>query len=174
MNLKTWRQQIAYVAQEVVLFNDTVKENIRWESKTAEENDIAAAAKIAAAHEFIVHLENSYDTQIGDRGVRLSGGQRQRLALARAILKKPSVLILDEATSELDHQSEMAIKKSIAELRARQQMTIIMIAHRLTTVQEADHIFVLKNGKIIEQGNWEQLSRNQRSYIYEALQDQGA
>ncbi|MBU1052662.1 MAG: ABC transporter ATP-binding protein/permease [Proteobacteria bacterium] len=164
-DLNSWRNQIGYVSQEVVLFNDSIKANISWGDENISDEEIVAAAKMAAAHEFILELKNGYDTVIGDRGVKISGGQRQRLALARALVKKPKILILDEATSSLDHHSELDIKRSIEVMNRSKQITIIIIAHRFTTVQESDQIFVLDQGRIVEQGNWEQLTSNQGGYV---------
>jgi len=165
IDLQSWRRQIAYVTQDVILFNDTVQANICWGDDDISTEEIIEAAKKAVAHDFILELKNGYETVIGDRGVKLSGGQRQRLALARALVKKPKVLILDEATSSLDHLSELDIKHSIVEMRRRQDITIIIIAHRFTTIQEADQIFVLEKGRIVEHGNWGQLTSDQRGYL---------
>lgn len=165
IDLRSWRKQVSYVTQDVVLFNDTIKANICWGGDDIATEEIIASAKMAAAHDFILELKNGYDTVIGDRGVTLSGGQRQRLVLARALVKKPKILILDEATSSLDYLSELDIKRSIEEMKSHQEITIIIIAHRFTTVQEADQIFVLDQGRIAEQGIWEELTSDKNGYL---------
>ncbi|MDC1174969.1 ABC transporter ATP-binding protein [Bacteriovoracaceae bacterium] len=164
-DLRQWRAQISYVSQEPILFHASVYENITWGVTEAEKDKVIEASKKAAAHEFIKDLAKGYDTIVGDNGVKLSGGQRQRIVLARALLKKPKVLILDEATSALDHESELAIKDSINQLKRNNDITIIMIAHRLTTVKEADIIFILENGKLKEQGSWKELINKDESYL---------
>jgi len=144
LNLESWRSQIAYVAQDTFLFHDSVKNNILISDPHASEEEVVAAAKMAHAHEFILDLEEGYSTIVGDRGSRLSGGQKQRIALARALLKKPRLLILDEATSALDSRSEELIRQTIHDLKKQANMTIIIIAHRMATVVEADEIFTLE------------------------------
>ncbi len=143
------------VTQEAILFNDSVFNNIAFGRPHTTEEEIIAAAKIANAHEFIVKLEQGYQTNIGDRGAKLSGGQRQRLSIARAVLKNPPILILDEATSALDTESERLVQEALQNLMKNR--TSIVIAHRLSTIQHADKIIVLHQGKIIEQGNHNQL-----------------
>jgi len=151
----SWRERIGYVPQETVLFNGTITENIKLAKTDATEDDIVYAAKLAHAHEFIMEQTEGYKTQVGDMGIRLSGGQKQRLALARALLRKPQVLILDEATSALDNESERKIQQTLQEIKG--DMTIIIIAHRLSTLEIADTIFVLQEGRIEEQGSFESL-----------------
>ena len=146
---------IGIVTQEALLFNDTVFNNIAFGMSGQTEEQVIAAAKIANADEFIVNLEDGYYTNIGDRGMRLSGGQRQRLAIARAVLKNPPILILDEATSALDAESERLVQDALTKLMANR--TSVVIAHRLSTVKHADCICVLENGRIAEQGTHEEL-----------------
>ena len=141
LSLNDWRQQVSYVSQETFLFHDTIRNNILLGAPGASDQDVEQACQMAHAHDFIKKLEHGYDTVVGDRGSKLSGGQKQRIALARALIKKPRLLILDEATSALDSQSEDFIKQTIHELKNRRDMTVIIIAHRMTTVEEADEIF---------------------------------
>ncbi|MDR1673183.1 MAG: ABC transporter ATP-binding protein/permease [Bacteroidales bacterium] len=148
-------QLMGIVTQEPVLFNDTVFNNIAFGMADVTEKQVTTAAKIANADEFIVQLENSYHTNIGDRGSRLSGGQRQRLAIARAVLKNPPILILDEATSALDTESERLVQDALTKLMANR--TSVVIAHRLSTIKHADCICVLEDGEIIEQGTHNEL-----------------
>ncbi|MFT4524439.1 MAG: subfamily B ATP-binding cassette protein MsbA [Bacteroidia bacterium] len=145
------RNQLGIVTQDAILFNDTVGNNIAFGVPNATKEDIIAAAKVANAHEFVQHMENGYDTNIGEGGGKLSGGQRQRLSIARAILHNPPILILDEATSALDAESEKLVQEALYKLM--ENRTSLVIAHRLGTVQYADEIIVLDHGKIIERGN---------------------
>ncbi|MDR1680359.1 MAG: ATP-binding cassette domain-containing protein [Prevotellaceae bacterium] len=154
--------QISMVAQEQILFNDTVYNNIVFGMTGVTEADVVNAAKIANAHEFIIDMENGYQTNIGDQGNRLSGGQRQRLSIARAILKNPPILILDEATSALDTESERLVQDALA--RLMQNRTSIVIAHRLSTIQHADMIVVLQKGTVAEQGTHAELIARQGIY----------
>jgi subfamily B ATP-binding cassette protein MsbA len=149
------RFMMGNVNQEPFLFNDTIKNNIAFGSEGVSDEQIIEAAKIANAHEFILQAENGYETNIGDRGVKLSGGQRQRLSIARAVLKNPPILILDEATSSLDTESEKLVQEALYNLMKNR--TSIVIAHRLSTVKNADMIYVLSNGDLIEQGTHEEL-----------------
>lgn len=167
VNLKSLRQQIGLVSQDVILFNDTVRANIVFGNPDASEEDIIKAAKAAYAHDFILELPKGYDTVIGERGVMISGGQRQRLSIARAILKNPPILILDEATSSLDTESEMMVQKALDTLM--ENRTTFVIAHRLSTIQKADRIIVLDKGRIAEMGTHEELLRN--NGIYRKLYD---
>jgi ATP-binding cassette, subfamily C, bacterial len=155
--LKSWRGRIGYVAQDTFLFNDTVRANLLWAFPTATDEDIGRALRLAAAEEFVRGLPQKLDTVLGDRGMRLSGGERQRLALARALLRRPSLLIFDEATSALDSENERRIQDAIDDLRG--SVTILTITHRLTTVRGADTIHVLEQGRMIETGSWENLLR---------------
>lgn len=149
------RQQIGIVSQESILFNTTVRENIAFGKPGATDEEIIQAAKIANAHDFIVDLENGYDTGIGERGNKLSGGQKQRISIARAVLKNPPILILDEATSALDTESEKLVQEALDNLM--KDRTSLVIAHRLSTIKKADQIIVLSKGEIKEVGTHEEL-----------------
>jgi subfamily B ATP-binding cassette protein MsbA len=152
------------VTQEAILFNDTVYNNITFGMENVTREDVENAARIANAEEFILALENGYDTNIGDRGAKLSGGQRQRLAIARAVLKNPPILILDEATSALDTESERLVQDALTKLM--QNRTSVVIAHRLSTIQHADEIVVLQDGKIVEKGSHHQLLNQKGLYSH--------
>jgi subfamily B ATP-binding cassette protein MsbA len=155
VTLSSLRHQIGIVSQEVILFNDTVANNIAYGKPEAKRGEIVRAAQAANAHDFIRGLPQNYDTAVGEQGATLSGGQRQRLALARAIIKDPAILILDEATSELDSESERLIQEALSRfVRGR---TTIIIAHRLSTVTRADRIFVLEGGRIQAVGTHKEL-----------------
>lgn len=162
IQLRSLRSLFGIVTQEPVLFNDTVRNNIAFGYPEASVEEIENAAKIANAHDFIVRLENGYDTIIGDRGVKLSGGERQRLTIARAILRNPPILLLDEATSSLDSASEKLVQDALNKLMKGR--TAIIIAHRLSTVQHADEIIVLKDGQIAERGSHQDLIKNHGEY----------
>ncbi|WAL62618.1 ABC transporter ATP-binding protein [Thermocoleostomius sinensis] len=155
VNLFDLRRCIGWVSQDVFLFHGTVAENIRYGSFDATNEQVIHAAKLAEAHTFIEQLPQGYDTIVGERGQKLSGGQRQRLAIARAILKDPPVLILDEATSAVDNETEAAIQRSLTKIT--QNRTTIAIAHRLSTIRHADCIYVMDQGQIVEQGTHEEL-----------------
>jgi subfamily B ATP-binding cassette protein MsbA len=146
---------IGIVAQDTFLFNDTVARNIRYGKPGAKLEDVREAARNALAEEFILALPEGYDTVIGERGVKLSGGQRQRIAIARALLKNAPILILDEATSHLDTESEMLVQGALANLITGR--TVIVIAHRLSTVRRADKIVVIDQGRVAEAGTHEEL-----------------
>lgn len=148
------RQLMGVVTQEAILFNDTVYNNIAFGIR-ATKDEVISAAKIANAHEFIEHLEDGYNTEVGDRGSRLSGGQRQRLTIARAILKNPPILLMDEATSALDSESEHLVQEALTNLMKNR--TSLVIAHRFSTIQHADKIVVLKDGEIVEEGTHDEL-----------------
>jgi ATP-binding cassette, subfamily B, bacterial MsbA len=164
--LESLRSQMSFVTQDTILFNDTIFNNIALGKPDAKLEDVMHAAKIANAHEFILHTEDGYETNIGDRGIRLSGGQRQRICIARAVFKNPSILILDEATSALDTESERSVQDALSNLM--QGRTTIVIAHRLSTIQQADEIIVLQDGKIAERGNHYDLL-NLETGIYQKL-----
>ena len=160
------REQIAYVPQEPLLFHRSVRENIAYGRPDATDAEIEKAAKKAGAYDFIVNLQDGFDTLVGERGVKLSGGQRQRIAIARAILKNAPILILDEATSALDSESEALIQKSLETLMKNR--TSIVIAHRLSTIAKLDRIIVLENGRIVEDGTHDQLLAKKRG-VYAKL-----
>lgn len=154
-SLHSVRSLMSIVTQEPILFNDTIANNIALGAAGATKEQIIAAATIANAHDFIIKKENGYDSNIGDRGSKLSGGERQRITIARAVLKNPPILILDEATSSLDTESERLVQDAINNMM--QNRTSIVIAHRLSTIRHADEIIVLQKGKIVERGNHDQL-----------------
>ena len=162
VRLSTLRQNISLVSQDTILFDATIKENIAYANKDASQIDIENACKFAAATEFIDQLPNKFETMIGENGVRLSGGQKQRISIARAILKKSSVILLDEATSSLDAESEEIVQNAIMNLIKNK--TTLVIAHRLSTIHKADKIFVIKNGNIINSGNHESLINDCEEY----------
>ncbi|AGN02143.1 ABC transporter-like protein [Salinarchaeum sp. Harcht-Bsk1] len=153
--LDSLRESIGYVSQDVVLFDGTVAENVRYGRFDASREDVVEAAKMAEAHEFIENLPRGYDTRIGEDGVKLSGGQRQRLSIARTVLRDPDILVLDEATSAVDTETELLIQRSLDRLAV--DRTTFVIAHRLSTIREADTILVLEGGQIVERGTHEEL-----------------
>jgi len=163
IDLRDWRKNIGYVSQDAFLLNDSVENNIRFYNENVAEEDIIEASKAANIYDFIMGLPEKFQTITGERGVRLSGGQRQRIALARALAKKPEILILDEATSALDNESETLIQESIEKLKNK--VTVILIAHRPSTVMISGCLFVLDNGKIIEEGTPAELLKNKDSYF---------
>lgn len=165
LDLRDLRQSIGLVSQDVFLFHGTVRENIAYGTFDASDEDIIEAAKAAEAHDFIMGLPQGYDTVVGERGQKLSGGQRQRISIARAVLKNPPILILDEATSSVDNETEAAIQRSMERIAIGR--TTIVIAHRLSTVRQADRIFVLEHGTLREQGKHDDLT--QGSGIYATL-----
>jgi subfamily B ATP-binding cassette protein MsbA len=155
VTLKSLRSLIGIVSQDVILFNDTVRANIAYGKPGASEEELVTAAEAAYAHEFVLQLPNGYDTVVGEKGVKLSGGQKQRLSIARAILKNPPILILDEATSSLDTASEIMVQRALENLM--NDRTAFVIAHRLSTVRRANRIIVMDRGKIVESGSHEEL-----------------
>jgi ATP-binding cassette subfamily B protein len=155
VRLADLRSAVGYVSQDTFLFDGTVGENIRYGRFDADREDVTAAAAAAEAHGFIERLPEGYDTRVGERGVKLSGGQRQRVAIARTVLQDPEILVLDEATSDVDTETEMLIQRSLDELTA--DRTTLVIAHRLSTVKDADRIVVLEDGQVVERGTHEEL-----------------
>jgi subfamily B ATP-binding cassette protein MsbA len=165
INLNSLRKEISLVSQDVILFDDTIKSNILYGNPSASADEIVQACKFAAAQDFIEKLPNKYETIIGENGIKLSGGQKQRLSIARAILKDSSIILLDEATSSLDSDSEAVIQKAIENLIKNK--TTIIIAHRLSTIMNCDKILVFDNGQIVAEGTHEFLVNN--SLIYKNL-----
>jgi subfamily B ATP-binding cassette protein MsbA len=165
VSLFSLRKNISLVSQDVILFDDTIEANIAYANPTASQKEIEEACHFAAADEFINKLSSGYKTHIGENGVRLSGGQKQRLSIARAILKNSSIILLDEATSSLDTESEQIVQNAISNLTKNK--TTLVIAHRLSTIHSADQIFVLKSGFVIASGNHESLMKN--SDVYKSL-----
>ncbi len=164
--LQSLRAKIGIVTQETILFNESVRENIAYGRKSASTDEIVHAAKEALAHDFIMKLPQGYDTFIGDRGVKLSGGERQRIAIARAMLKNPPILILDEATSQLDAESERLVQKALS--RVIEGRTVFVVGHRLSSLRNVTKIIVLMDGKLVEQGSHEQLIKKE-SGLYRRL-----
>ena len=162
LDRKSFLSQIALVPQETLLFGGTVKENILYGKLDATDQELEDAAKKANAHDFIVDLENGYETIVGEKGAKLSGGERQRIAIARAILKNPKILVLDEATSSLDNRSEALIQEAVEKLM--EDRTTFIVAHRLSTIHKADQIIVLEKGRVVETGQHEELMNNKNLY----------
>ena len=162
LDRKSFLSQIALVPQETLLFGGTIRENILYGKLDATESELEEAAQKANAHEFITNMEKGYDTIVGEKGTKLSGGERQRIAIARAILKDPKILVLDEATSSLDTRSESLIQEGLETLMAHR--TTFIVAHRLSTIHKADQIIVLDKGCIVETGQHENLMNNKGLY----------
>jgi ABC-type multidrug transport system fused ATPase/permease subunit len=165
-DLASYRSNFAIVPQEVILFGGTIRENILYGKPEASEEAIIEAARQANAWDFIRSFPEGLDTIVGERGIKLSGGQRQRIAIARAMLRNPSILLLDEATSSLDAESEKVVQDALQHLM--EGRTSIIIAHRLSTIRDVDQIYVLDNGRIVEQGTHEELS-NMHDGLYSSL-----
>ena len=160
--LKNLRSHIGVVSQDIVLFDDTVKHNILFGKPEGGEEEIIEAAKVANAHDFIMEMPQGYDTYIGERGIKLSGGQKQRVSLARAVIKNPKILILDEATSSLDTDSELKIQQALEKIMPGR--TSIIIDHRLSTSKKSDRIIVMDRGRIIQEGRHDELSSKEGVY----------
>lgn len=160
--LASWLDRIGYVDQDTFIFNDTVRNNITLRSEKYTDDDVVQAAAYADAHDFITDLPQGYDTQVGDKGVRLSGGQKQRIAVARAMIRRPDILIFDEATNALDSVSEAAVQKAIDDIS--RDHTVIIIAHRLSTIVNAGKIIVMLRGKVAEEGTHDELMANRKHY----------
>jgi len=154
-DLRPWRRGIGYVPQETFLLHDTLRHNLRWSNPDATDDELHEALHLAAADDFVAALPAGLDTVLGDRGMRLSGGERQRIALARALVRRPKLLILDEATNSLDGENQQRVQSAIQNLHG--EMTIVIIAHRLSTVRDADQIVVLEEGQIVEVGGYQEL-----------------
>lgn len=167
--LQSVREQISIVTQEPILFNNTIASNILLGKQDATDEEVTEAARVANAHDFIINKEENYNTIVGDRGTKLSGGERQRLTIARAVLKNSPILILDEATSSLDTESERLVQDAINKMM--QNRTSIVIAHRLSTIRHADEIIVLQKGEIVESGNHDELL-TKKGYYYKLVQMQ--
>ncbi|MEO1523298.1 MAG: ABC transporter ATP-binding protein [Cyanobacteria bacterium J06633_2] len=160
--LEDWRRHIGVVSQDTFIFNDSILENLRYGRQETLLDEVMEVAKAAQAHEFIMTLPDGYETVVGERGYRLSGGQRQRLALARALIKQPEILVLDEATSALDSESEKLIQDALSQFQ--KDRTVIVVAHRLSTITGADEILVLERGQVVERGNHSALLRHDGRY----------
>ncbi|MGP1907749.1 ABC transporter ATP-binding protein [Metabacillus sp. JX24] len=157
-NAQALRKSVSYVPQEPFLFNGSIRENLQMVAEHAGDSELWDALRFSSAADFVKNLPHGLDTKLGDRGVRLSGGERQRIVLARAILRKPAILVLDEATSALDTENEASIQEAIDRLKGR--MTIVVIAHRLSTIRNADQVIVLENGEVVQQGPYQQLAND--------------
>jgi len=169
--LKSLRDHIAAVSQDTFLFNDTVYNNLVYGQGDIPMDKVRLAAEQANALDFIEEMENGFETQLGDRGVRLSGGQRQRIAIARALLTDPEILVLDEATSALDSMTEKLVQESLNYLM--EGRTVIVIAHRLSTIENADKVIVLEEGQVVEQGPYDELvARRGQLWEYHSIQYQ--
>jgi len=162
LNLKDLRSSISLVTQTITLFPGSVLQNIAYGSNNSSEDEIISAAKVAEIHDFVVSLPEGYNTQIGEGGHKLSGGQRQRISIARAVLKDAPILVLDEATSSVDNETEEALQKSLDFISKNR--TTIVIAHRLSTIRHSHSIIVLDKGKVVESGKHEDLIKNKSSY----------
>lgn len=172
LNQNSFRKKVGYVPQDAMLFYSSIRDNLLWSVESAKDDDLWEALKLANADNFVANLSEGIETIVGDRGTRLSGGQRQRIALARALLRKPDILILDEATSALDSESELAIQHAVEHLS--KNMAILIVAHRLSTISMANNIYVMQSGKIIEQGSFSNLSSVKNGYFNKMLKLQSS
>ena len=163
-NLKEWRKNIGYVPQDIFLINDTIEKNILFYDKSISKETIIRATKTANIYDFVEGLPDKFNTVVGERGVKLSGGQKQRIVLARALARNPQILILDEATSAVDNESEAIIQEAIQNLKGK--VTIIVIAHRINTIMRTDFVFVLENGRLVEFGQPNELNKDNASYLH--------
>jgi ATP-binding cassette subfamily B protein len=161
INLKSLRSQIGYVPQDTFLFSDTIMNNIKFGMKNATDDDVVAACKTAKIHKEILSFEKGYKTVLGERGINLSGGQKQRISIARALIKQPKILILDDCLSAMDTETEKSILKSLN--RHTKNITTIIVSHRISSIKNTNNIIVLENGRIIQEGNHDQLI-NQKGY----------
>jgi subfamily B ATP-binding cassette protein MsbA len=162
IKIKSLRDKISLVSQDTTLFDDTIKNNIKYAKNDVSDEEIIAAAKFSYAHEFIDKLPNGYETIIGENGIRLSGGEKQRLSIARAMIKKSPIILLDEATSSLDAETESKIQDALKILT--KDRTTIVIAHRLSTILNSDQIYIINNGKVVANGKHDQLLNNSELY----------
>lgn len=172
VSLTLWRHQVGYMGQDMFIFNATIKQNLTWMKPDASDEEIEAATKSAAIHDFIMSQPLGYETIIGERGLRLSGGEKQRLSLARVFLQKPRLLILDEATSALDAMNEASVMSSIQKMKGK--CTIFVIAHRLVSLMKTDVIYFIKSGKIIEHGTWDELTEQDTVFSHYWAMQKGA
>ena len=169
LDITSLRSKIGIVQQDIFLFSASIRENIAFGNGEASDEDIVRAAKIAQAHDFIMEMEEGYESMVGERGIGLSGGQKQRIALARAIVRNPKILILDDATSSVDMETEYAIQRDLNQVL--QHRTTLIIAHRISSIKDADTIYVFRHGRIIEQGTHQELVE-QGGYYNNIFQDQ--
>ena len=171
VSLKSLHSQVALISQEVYMFKGSIKDNIAYAKENTTQEEIIEAAKKAHAHEFIMNLENGYETIIGEGHVSLSGGEKQRISIARAILLNPKIIIFDEATAALDTKTERMIQESI--LKLSEGKTVILIAHRLSTLKDADKLIVIENGKVVEDGTMQELldAKGQFAELYNIQQE---
>ncbi len=167
--LHAWRRSVGYVPQENFLFHDTIRANLQWAKSEATELEMRRALESAAALDFVSALPEGLETVVGDRGVRLSGGERQRIALARALLRNPTLLLLDEATSSLDNENERRILQAVEQLHG--DITVVVIAHRLSTTSRADQVILLDCGKVVETGSWKDLMQRPNSRLQAMIDD---